>query len=67
LTFVVGYSGWSAKQLEGELIEGAWVVCPGTERFVFDADHETLWRRVLRARGAPYADLADLPPDPSWN
>src|SRR6185295_19747019 len=22
--FVVGYSGWSAKQLEGELREGAW-------------------------------------------
>lgn len=65
--FVVGYSGWGAKQLEGELREGAWVLCPGAERFVFDADPETLWRRVLRARGGPYAELADLPPDPTWN
>jgi putative transcriptional regulator len=65
--FVVGYSGWGARQLEGELKEGAWVVCPAKERFVFDAEPDTLWRRVLRARGTPYAALADLPPDPTWN
>lgn len=65
--FVVGYSGWGARQLEAELAEGAWVVCPASPRFVFDRDPETLWRRVLRARGGPYADLADIPPDPTWN
>jgi putative transcriptional regulator len=65
--FVVGYSGWGARQLEGELREGAWVVCPASERLVFDGEPSTLWRRVLRARGAPYADLADIPPDPTWN
>lgn len=67
LKFVVGYSGWGAKQLESELREGAWVVCPGNDRFVFDPDPDTLWRRVLRARGGPYAELADIPPDPTWN
>jgi putative transcriptional regulator len=65
--FVVGYSGWGARQLDGELREGAWVVCPANTRLVFDAEPGTLWRRVLRARGAPYADLADIPPDPTWN
>lgn len=65
--FVVGYAGWGAKQLEGELREGAWVVCPARPEFVFDGEPETLWRRVLRSRGAPYSDLADIPPDPSWN
>jgi putative transcriptional regulator len=65
--FIVGYSGWGAKQLEGELREGAWVVCPASDRFVFDDEPSTLWRRVLRARGGPYAQLADIPPDPSWN
>src|SRR5688572_8104316 len=63
LRFVVGYSGWGAKQLEAELREGAWIVCPGKDQFVFDPDPDTLWRRVLRARGGPYATLADLPPD----
>ncbi len=65
--FIVGYSGWGARQLDGELREGSWVVCPATEGFVFDPSPETLWRRVLRARGGPIASLADIPPDPSWN
>ena len=53
--------------LEGELQEGAWIVCPAAAPFVFDPRPDTLWRRVLRARGGPYAQLAELPPDPSWN
>jgi putative transcriptional regulator len=65
--FIVGYSGWGADQLEGELREGAWVVCPASASFIFDREPQTLWRRVLRARGGGYAQLADLPPDPSWN
>ncbi len=65
--FIVGYSGWGADQLETELGEGAWVVCPASEQFIFDAHPETLWRRVLRARGGMWAELADIPPDPSWN
>jgi putative transcriptional regulator len=67
IRFVLGYSGWSAGQLQAEMAEGAWVVCNATPDFVFDHDPDTLWRRVLRARGGPFAGLADLPPDPSWN
>lgn len=67
LRFVLGYSGWGEGQLETELAEGAWVVCPSTPELLFDDDPRTLWRRVLRARGRPFSELADLPPDPSWN
>jgi putative transcriptional regulator len=67
IRFLLGYSGWSAEQLSGEFAEGAWIVCPVTPAFVFDHKPETLWRRVLRARGGPYVGLADLPPDPTWN
>ncbi len=65
--FVLGYSGWGSGQLDEELREGAWVVCPATEDLVFDAEPTTLWRRVLRRLGGAYAQLADVPPDPSWN
>ncbi len=65
--FVRGYSGWGEGQLEAELAERAWVVCPADQRFVFDSQPDTLWRRVLRAKGGAYARLADLPPDPTWN
>jgi putative transcriptional regulator len=65
--FLVGYSGWGAKQLEAEMGEGAWVVCPARPEIIFDEQPETLWRRVLRGRGGAIAGLADIPPDPSWN
>ena len=67
IRFVLGYSGWGAGQLEAELSEGAWVVCPATEGLVFDGHPETLWRRALKRLGGGWAALADEPPDPSWN
>jgi len=65
--FVVGYAGWGPGQLDAEMEEKAWVVVPATARRVFDGAPETLWRRVLRAEGGAVAELADVPPDPTWN
>jgi putative transcriptional regulator len=65
--FVLGYAGWGAGQLDDEMAEGSWIVVPATPRRVFDPAPETLWRRVLRAEGGDVAELADVPPDPSWN
>lgn len=65
--FLIGYSGWGARQLDVEMSEGAWVVCPAREEYIFDPQPDTLWRRVLRDCGGPIAGLADVPPDPSWN
>jgi putative transcriptional regulator len=65
--FVLGCSGWGEGQLDTEIREGAWVVCPAEERFVFDPRPESLWRRILKSLGPPYDALADLPPDPTWN
>jgi len=65
--FVVGYSGWGEGQLDFEFRTGSWVICPASEEFIFDPRPETVWRRVLRSFGEPFASLAALPPDPSWN
>ncbi len=67
LRFILGYSGWGEGQLDAELREGAWVVCPATEELIFDTRPESLWRRALRSLGGGWAALADEPPDPSWN
>jgi putative transcriptional regulator len=67
IRFVLGCSGWGEGQLDAEIQEGAWVVCEAREGLVFDPEPDTLWRRVLRSLGPPYAELADLPPDPRWN
>jgi putative transcriptional regulator len=64
---ILGYSGWSAAQLELELASGAWVPAAGTAEHVFAPDPQLLWRAVLRSLGREASGLEDQPPDPRWN
>ena len=63
----IGYSGWGAGQLEGELVGGVWLPAAGSADLVFEADRESMWRDVLRSLGDAAEGLSDQPPDPSWN
>lgn len=47
----IGYSGWGAGQLEGELADGAWFVIPGDTEMLFDQDSDTKWQRAYDRRG----------------
>lgn len=63
----VGYSGWSAGQLEGELEQDTWVVTPmSTDLIELDPD-EHLWRGLLGALDPQWRLLVDEPEDPSVN
>jgi putative transcriptional regulator len=64
---LVGYSGWAAGQLEGELATGSWLPAALENDWVFGRDTQATWRSVLRSLGGEVSGLADLPPDPSWN
>jgi len=44
----VGYSGWTAPQLENELNLGAWYIFSGSAASVFDSDPDSLWARLIR-------------------
>lgn len=48
--FVLGYAGWTAGQLEGELARGSWVTASADEDLLFDADYPTKWRRATARR-----------------
>lgn len=63
----LGYSGWGAGQLEGELALGTWLPAPGTAERVFSDRPEGLWRRVVRSLGNAAEGLDEQPPDPAWN
>ena len=57
----VGYSGWSAGQLENELGQNTWIVTAApTDLFGQEMD-ETLWRNLLAREGAEWRLLADEP------
>lgn len=63
----VGYAGWSAGQLEGEIEAGAWLVVDAAPDDPFHATPDTLYRDVLRRQAAPIALLSTYPPDPRQN
>ena len=43
----LGYAGWGPGQLDREIQQNAWLSGPADEPLLFDADHETKWRRAL--------------------
>lgn len=62
-----GHAGWSAGQLEGELMGEAWFVVDSAPADAFDPDPDGLWRRVLRRQVGRLALFADYPPDVGLN
>lgn len=63
----LGYSGWSAGQLENELKHNTWVVADVPEDLVHPPHDQNLWRRILGAQGDQWQLLAEEPDDNSLN
>ncbi len=47
LIFALGYSGWAAGQLEGELNRGDWYVLAADPSLVFSAEPGRIWERAV--------------------
>jgi putative transcriptional regulator len=47
----LGYAGWGAGQLEGEIAENGWLTCPADPDLLFDADIERKYERILASIG----------------
>jgi putative transcriptional regulator len=63
----LGYSGWSAGQLENELKCGTWIVAsPPADLFERPMQDE-LWRSLLSEEGDQWRLLADEPDEPGKN
>ena len=63
----LGYSGWTAGQLEKEMKQGTWVVADVPEDLLTHTQDETLWRTVLGREGDEWHLLAGEPEDPELN
>lgn len=55
---LLGYSGWSAGQLEAEMTANTWLSCPAWDALVFDPDHCAKYDRVLGHMGVSPAMLS---------
>jgi len=65
--FFVGYSGWSANQLEEEMAQNSWYVAEAKPEIVMNIKSDNLWAEFLESMGPKYAKMIDLPKDPNLN
>ena len=63
----VGYSGWSAGQLEDELEQKAWVLVQPDKRGGSTLGHERVWYKIMNELGPTYKLQAAVPDDVSLN
>lgn len=47
----LGYTGWGPLQLEGELMQNAWLVCDATDDILFGRAAEHKWTAALKVLG----------------
>ncbi|MDJ0895803.1 MAG: YqgE/AlgH family protein [Alphaproteobacteria bacterium] len=47
----LGYAGWGAGQLDGEVQANAWLNVPADEALVFDQEIDTKWERAMAKIG----------------
>ncbi len=59
--FYLGYSGWSAGQLDNEMRQRSWYIFDGSADLVFDDDPETLWDRLIEQTEQRFAHLGLIP------
>ncbi|MBC8110948.1 MAG: YqgE/AlgH family protein [Verrucomicrobia bacterium] len=67
IRFFVGYAGWSAGQLAGELTQNAWIVTDAEADFIFNTPAEQCWRAILKKMDGKYKAIANYPKDPRLN
>lgn len=51
ILFLLGYAGWGPDQLEDEIKQNAWLVCPADYDIVFGTGAEAKWERALWRMG----------------
>jgi putative transcriptional regulator len=62
-----GYAGWGPGQIEGELLEDAWLVLAPEPDDVATTDADDLWSTVLARQPHPLSLLALYPDEPAFN
>lgn len=63
----VGYSGWTAGQLEQELERQSWIVAEPDGALLGKSHDEGLWGDILRSMSPFHRILADAPSNPELN
>ncbi|NJM38255.1 MAG: YqgE/AlgH family protein [Akkermansiaceae bacterium] len=63
----IGYSGWTAGQLESELRHQSWILAQPQNHLLEFTHDLNLWAEILRGISPLHRILAEAPDDPSLN
>ncbi len=66
IRFFLGYSGWSPRQLEGEIENNAWLISEVKGSWIMSPD-ENMWKEVLNSLGNRYKIWTNCPENPALN
>jgi putative transcriptional regulator len=61
IRFFVGYSGWSAGQLDEELKTGSWITSEMHPNYAFKSKPKGLWKQAMKNIGNTYTVIAQMP------
>jgi putative transcriptional regulator len=67
IRFFLGYSGWSAGQLERELQENSWVIARVGPEVIMNNRGDDTWKNILRSFKNKYRMWAEFPDSPDMN
>ena len=67
IKFFIGYSGWSAGQLENEMEEKTWLTTEANSHLVFNVAPSNIWKESIFQLGGEYKQLIHYPIDPQLN
>ncbi|MDJ0813157.1 MAG: YqgE/AlgH family protein [Woeseiaceae bacterium] len=54
----LGYAGWDAGQLEGEMLANSWLTVPATTEVVFDMPFDQRWMSAARTLGIDISQIS---------
>ena len=66
IRFFLGYSGWTAGQLEDELKSNSWLVGDLQPRQIICPTYN-LWKESVRSMGDEYMQWTNMPENPAFN
>ena len=58
MLFTLGYAGWTAGQLEQELLDNAWLTVPADRRTLFELPAEQRWQAAIALVGIDFTQLS---------
>lgn len=68
IKFFLGYSGWTAGQLDTELKENTWIVSDQVDaELIFETNTEISWQKALKLMGGRFSVYSNYPVDPRMN